>query len=166
MLHFLLLAFVMACCTPLTNLLFTSKALQYILDSATSLQAASLMGGLVGPALGGLLADMAGLRAPFTLTGIAALAAALYGAVRLPETMGLRKRATEESEPLPEAMAARAAQAESLQVLAPACPGWLAAVVTGCIDVSEKARKGYLHHSGRRQNCCKALQCCCTSSKP
>ena len=54
-------------------------------------QAASLLGGLVGPALGGLLADMAGLRAPFTLTGCAALAAAAYGWIRLPETMGTRK---------------------------------------------------------------------------
>lgn len=55
-------------------------------------QAAALLGGLVGPAVGGLLADTAGLRAPFTLTGCAALAAALYGAVRLPETVGLRSR--------------------------------------------------------------------------
>lgn len=55
------------------------------------LQAASLLGGLIGPALGGLLADMSGLRAPFTLTGCAALMAAIYGAVRLPETMGTRK---------------------------------------------------------------------------
>lgn len=54
-------------------------------------QAASLLGGLVGPALGGLLADMSGLRAPFTLTGCAALLAAMYGAIRLPETMGTRK---------------------------------------------------------------------------
>ena len=56
-----------------------------------SLQAASLLGGLIGPALGGLLADMSGLRAPFTLTGCAALMAAIYGAVRLPETMGTQK---------------------------------------------------------------------------
>ena len=55
-------------------------------------QAASLLGGLIGPALGGLLADVSGLRAPFTLTGCAALLAALYGAVRLPETMGTRER--------------------------------------------------------------------------
>ncbi|CAL5228622.1 g11787 [Coccomyxa viridis] len=54
-------------------------------------QAASLLGGLVGPALGGLLADMSGLRAPFTLTGCAALMAAIYGAIRLPETMGTQK---------------------------------------------------------------------------
>jgi MFS family permease len=82
------------------------------------LQAASLLGGLVGPALGGILADVAGLRAPFTLTGIAALAAALYGAMRLPETMGLRARQeADEREPLPEPAAARAAQAEVLQVV-------------------------------------------------
>lgn len=57
-----------------------------------SVQAASLLGGFVGPALGGLLADMSGLRAPFTLTGCAALLAAIYGAIRLPETMGTRQQ--------------------------------------------------------------------------
>ena len=62
-------------------------------DEYCSVQAASLLGGLIGPALGGLLADVSGLRAPFTLTGCAALLAALYGAVRLPETMGTRKAA-------------------------------------------------------------------------
>ena len=60
-------------------------------------QAASLLGGLVGPALGGLLADMAGLRAPFTLTGCAAVAAAAYGWIRLPETMRTRKEQPERS---------------------------------------------------------------------
>lgn len=44
------------------------------------------MGGLIGPALGGVLADAAGIRAPFTFTGAAAALAALYGLVRLPET--------------------------------------------------------------------------------
>ena len=57
-----------------------------------SVQAASLLGGFVGPALGGLLADMSGLRAPFTLTGCAALLAAIYGAIRLPETIGTQKQ--------------------------------------------------------------------------
>jgi len=52
-------------------------------------QAASLVGGLVGPAVGGLLADVSGLRAPFTLTGVAAAAAAVYGLLRLPETRAL-----------------------------------------------------------------------------
>lgn len=62
------------------------------------------MGGLVGPAVGGLLADMSGLRAPFTLTGMAAAAAAVYGLLRLPETRSLgaardeRVRAAEAAE--------------------------------------------------------------------
>ena len=56
-------------------------------------QAASLAGGLIGPAVGGVLADRAGLRAPFMLTGVAALAAALYGFVRLPETRVARAQA-------------------------------------------------------------------------
>jgi len=47
------------------------------------------VGGLVGPAVGGLLADVSGLRAPFTLTGVAAAAAAVYGLLRLPETRAL-----------------------------------------------------------------------------
>ena len=63
-----------------------------------ALQAASLLGGLVGPAVGGLLADRAGLRAPFTLTGAAALLAALYGALRLPETVGLRAEREQHAE--------------------------------------------------------------------
>lgn len=78
------------------------------------------MGGLVGPAVGGLLADMAGLRAPFTFTGCAALAAAVYGWVRLPETMGLRERQQRDEEAAAAAAApaaSRAAQAEKLQVL-------------------------------------------------
>lgn len=41
------------------------------------------MGGLVGPAVGGLLADMVGLRAPFTLTGVTHCLAALYGFIQL-----------------------------------------------------------------------------------
>ncbi|KAK9812728.1 hypothetical protein WJX72_002739 [[Myrmecia] bisecta] len=50
-------------------------------------QAAALLGVSIGPAVGGLLADMAGLRAPFTATGAAALLAAVYGQFRLPETL-------------------------------------------------------------------------------
>ena len=84
-------------------------------ECARLAQAASLMGGLVGPAVGGLLADAAGLRAPFTLTGCAALAAAVYGWVRLPETIGLRARAADD-EASGEPAASRAAQAETLQV--------------------------------------------------
>lgn len=62
------------------------------------------MGGLVGPALGGLLADVSGLRAPFTMTGIAAAAAAVYGLLRLPETRKLGEARAER---------ARAAEAEA-----------------------------------------------------
>ncbi|CAK0782313.1 hypothetical protein CVIRNUC_005628 [Coccomyxa viridis] len=80
-------------------------------------QAASLLGGLIGPALGGLLADVSGLRAPFTLTGCAALLAALYGAIRLPETMGTRKEAESAScakaMPEEEVMANSSSAAES-----------------------------------------------------
>lgn len=50
------------------------------------MQAASLLGGLMGPAVGGILADTVGIRAPFTFTGAAAAIAALYGLIRLPET--------------------------------------------------------------------------------
>ena len=67
-------------------------------------QAASLVGGLVGPALGGLLADVSGLRAPFTMTGIAAAAAAVYGLLRLPETRKLGEARAER---------ARAAEAQA-----------------------------------------------------
>ena len=52
----------------------------------TTLQAAALLGGLLGPAVGGILADAVGIRAPFTFTGAAAALAALYGFLRLPET--------------------------------------------------------------------------------
>ena len=40
----------------------------------------------MGPAVGGILADTVGIRAPFTFTGAAAALAALYGLIRLPET--------------------------------------------------------------------------------
>ena len=38
-------------------------------ELGTLYQAASLVGGLLGPAIGGLLADTMGIRAPFTFTG-------------------------------------------------------------------------------------------------
>ena len=50
------------------------------------MQAASLLGALLGPAIGGVLADTIGIRAPFTFTGTAAALAALYGLFRLSET--------------------------------------------------------------------------------
>ena len=75
-------------------------------------QAASLVGGLVGPALGGLLADVSGLRAPFTMTGIAAAAAAVYGLLRLPETRKLGEARAERAR-VAEAEAEAEADAEA-----------------------------------------------------
>ncbi len=49
-------------------------------------QGALLVGVSLGPAIGGLVAESYGLRAPFLLVGLAALVASLYGYVRLPET--------------------------------------------------------------------------------
>ena len=51
-------------------------------------QGALLVGVSVGPAVGGLLADAYGLRAPFLVVGAGALLTALYGFARLPETLG------------------------------------------------------------------------------
>jgi MFS family permease len=42
----------------------------------------------LGPAVGGLIADMVGLRVPFYLAGALALIATVWAAVRLPETRG------------------------------------------------------------------------------
>jgi MFS transporter, DHA1 family, multidrug resistance protein len=49
-------------------------------------QGALLLGTAVGPAVGGFLADAAGLEAPFYLVGAAALLTCAYGWLRLPET--------------------------------------------------------------------------------
>lgn len=49
-------------------------------------QGALLLGTAVGPAVGGIVAEAAGLEAPFYLVGVTALAAAVYGWFRLPET--------------------------------------------------------------------------------
>lgn len=50
-------------------------------------QAALLVGVSVGPALGGLLADRYGLASPFLAVAAGALLTAVYGFVRLPETL-------------------------------------------------------------------------------
>jgi hypothetical protein len=54
----------------------------------------------MGPVVGGILADTVGIRAPFTFTGAAALLAALYGLLRLPETRS--RGVTGEGEASPE----------------------------------------------------------------
>ncbi|KAK9819267.1 hypothetical protein WJX81_001189 [Elliptochloris bilobata] len=78
-------------------------------------QAASLVGGLVGPAVGGLLADVSGLRAPFTMTGIAAAAAAVYGLLRLPETRRLSEEREERARVAEEADECEAEQPAASQ---------------------------------------------------
>ncbi len=52
-------------------------------------QGALLIGTAVGPAIGGVVAEFWGLRAPFYVVGVAALFAAAYSWARLPETRGL-----------------------------------------------------------------------------
>jgi MFS family permease len=54
-------------------------------------QAALLFGTSIGPAIGGALGELLGLRAPFFAVGFASLAASAYGYLRLPET-GLHSR--------------------------------------------------------------------------
>eukprot|EP00873_Tetraselmis_striata_P024724 jgi/Tetstr1/444988/TSEL_032797.t1 len=49
-------------------------------------QVAGLLGVSLGPAVGGLLADAYGLRAPFLAVGCASLLASVYAYARLPET--------------------------------------------------------------------------------
>ena len=51
-------------------------------------QGALLVGVSVGPAVGGFLADAFDLRTPFLVVGAGALLTALYGFLRLPETLG------------------------------------------------------------------------------
>jgi MFS family permease len=51
-------------------------------------QGALLIGVSLGPGLGGLVAEVAGLRAPFFVVGVASGIAALYSWLRLPETRG------------------------------------------------------------------------------
>ncbi len=53
-------------------------------------QAALLVGISVGPAIGGVLADRYGLASPFLVVAAAALLTAVYGFVRLPETLSNR----------------------------------------------------------------------------
>lgn len=53
-------------------------------------QAALLLGVSLGPALGGILADRYGLASPFLVVAATALLTAVYGFVRLPETLAER----------------------------------------------------------------------------
>lgn len=83
--------------------LYMTGAQIYLIDIAESHQrgryiatnqGALLVGVSAGPAIGGLLADGFGLRAPFLVVGGAAVGTAVYGWFRLPET---RDRAAAEA---------------------------------------------------------------------
>jgi MFS transporter, DHA1 family, multidrug resistance protein len=69
-------------------------------------QAALLLGVSIGPGIGGLIAEVAGLRAPFYVVGVAALVAMFYAWARLPETRHLVLASAEEAEATDSAEAA------------------------------------------------------------
>ena len=56
-------------------------------------QGALLLGVSIGPAVGGLLAELYGFRLPFFVVGLSAIVAAVYAYWRLPETGGSRSQA-------------------------------------------------------------------------
>jgi len=65
-------------------------------------QGALLLGVSIGPAVGGLLAEVYGFRLPFHVVGLAALVAAGYAYWRLPETGASASRGPIHSGPAPE----------------------------------------------------------------
>lgn len=76
--------------------MYMTGAMAYLTDISTrenrarfigANQGALLLGVSIGPALGGVLAELFGLRAPFHVVGAAALLAAAYAFWRLPETL-------------------------------------------------------------------------------
>ncbi len=64
-------------------------------------QGALLLGTAIGPAIGGLVAELWGLRAPFLLVGTMALVATVYAYWRLPETKHLAPPPPPKPEPIP-----------------------------------------------------------------
>ncbi|GAB4326947.1 MAG: MFS transporter [Dehalococcoidia bacterium] len=56
-------------------------------------QSALLLGVTLGPAVGGTVAEFAGLRAPFVVIGVAAIGAAIWNFIRVPETRAKRDQA-------------------------------------------------------------------------
>lgn len=53
-------------------------------------QSALLLGVTLGPAIGGTVAEFAGLRAPFVVIGVAAIGASVWNFIRVPETRASR----------------------------------------------------------------------------
>jgi MFS transporter, DHA1 family, multidrug resistance protein len=77
--------------------MYMTGSLAYLVDIATPTnrtrllavnQAALLIGVSVGPSVGGFVGARYGLRAPFFVVAGAALMAAVYGYLRMPETLG------------------------------------------------------------------------------
>ncbi|MCA9850473.1 MAG: MFS transporter [Dehalococcoidia bacterium] len=64
-------------------------------------QGALLLGVAVGPAIGGVVAEFWGLRAPFVLVGTMALVATVYAYLRLPETKHLQPPPPPKPVPVP-----------------------------------------------------------------
>lgn len=64
-------------------------------------QGALLLGVAVGPAIGGVVAEFWGLRAPFVLVGTMALVATVYAYLRLPETKHLQPPPPPKPAPVP-----------------------------------------------------------------
>lgn len=62
-------------------------------------QGALLLGTSIGPAVGGVLAEVWGLRAPFIVVGVAALFATAHAYFRIPETRHLALAAVEAERP-------------------------------------------------------------------
>jgi len=62
-------------------------------------QGALLLGTSIGPAVGGILAEVWGLRAPFIVVGVAALFAMAHAYFRIPETRHLALAAVEAERP-------------------------------------------------------------------
>ena len=83
--------------------MYTLAALAYISDIANENnrarfigmnQAALLAGVAIGPAIGGILAELYGIRMPFYFIGIIVAITSFYSAVQLPETLKKKKKIT------------------------------------------------------------------------